>query len=76
VILAYAAGHALFVATLRYRITVMPLVFLFTGVGAAGMLSLMRRHALVRLHAQTRSTPSSLQGKSARSHTSSQDSPD
>jgi hypothetical protein len=76
VILAYAAGHALFVATLRYRMTVLPLVFLFTGAGAAGVLSLMRRHALVGPHAQTRSMPSILHGRSARSHTSSQDSSD
>ena len=42
VTLAYAAGHTLFVATLRYRMTVLPLVFLFTGVGAAGVLARWR----------------------------------
>jgi hypothetical protein len=41
VIIAFAVGHALFVATLRYRITVLPLVFLFAGVGAGGVLSLL-----------------------------------
>ena len=41
VILAFAVAHALFVATLRYRITVLPLVFLFAGVGAEGVLSLL-----------------------------------
>jgi hypothetical protein len=41
VILAFAVGHALFVATLRYRITVLPLVLLFTAVGAESVLSLL-----------------------------------
>ena len=40
VILAFALAHALFVATLRYRITVLPLVFLFAGVGVEKALSL------------------------------------
>jgi 4-amino-4-deoxy-L-arabinose transferase-like glycosyltransferase len=39
VILAFALAHALFVATLRYRITVLPLVFLFSGIGAERVLS-------------------------------------
>ena len=43
VILAYAAGYALFAAKLRYRIPVLPLLFLFTGVGAAALYSLLRR---------------------------------
>ena len=42
VILAYAAGYALFVAKLRYRIPVLPLVFLFTGVGAAALYAFVR----------------------------------
>jgi hypothetical protein len=42
VILAYALGHALFVAKLRYRIPVLPLLFLFTGAGAAAVYSMMR----------------------------------
>ena len=41
-ILAYAVGYAIFAAKLRYRIPVLPLVFLFTGVGAAALYSLMR----------------------------------
>jgi hypothetical protein len=43
VILAYAAGYALFAAKFRYRIPVLPLLFLFTGVGAAALYSLLRR---------------------------------
>ena len=43
--LAYAVGYSLFVAKLRYRIPVLPLVFLFTGAGAAAVLSLPRRFA-------------------------------
>ena len=42
VTLAYAAGYALFVAKLRYRIPVLPLVFLFTGVGAAALYAFVR----------------------------------
>jgi hypothetical protein len=45
VILAYALGHALFVAKLRYRIPILPLLFLFTGVGAAATYSVVRRVA-------------------------------
>jgi hypothetical protein len=43
VILAYAAGYALFAAKLRYRIPVLPLLFLFTGAGAAAVYSFLRR---------------------------------
>ena len=42
IIVAYAAGYALFAAKLRYRIPVLPLLFLFTGAGAAAAYSLMR----------------------------------
>lgn len=42
VIFAYAMGFALFVGKLRYRIPVLPLVFLFTGVGASTIYSLAR----------------------------------
>jgi hypothetical protein len=45
VILAYATGYALFVAKLRYRIPILPLLFLFTGAGAAAAYSLVRRAA-------------------------------
>jgi uncharacterized membrane protein len=45
VILAYAVGYALFAAKLRYRIPVLPLLFLFTGAGAAAAYSLVRRPA-------------------------------
>jgi hypothetical protein len=43
VVLAWAIGYALFVAKLRYRIPVLPLLFLFTGAGAAAAFSLIRR---------------------------------
>ena len=43
VILAYAVGYALFAAKLRYRIPVLPLLFLFTGAGVAALYSLLRR---------------------------------
>jgi hypothetical protein len=42
VILAYAVGYALFVVKLRYRIPVLPLLFLFTGAGAAAVYSFLR----------------------------------
>jgi 4-amino-4-deoxy-L-arabinose transferase-like glycosyltransferase len=45
VILAWAIGYALFVAKLRYRIPVLPLLFLFTGAGVAAVFSLIRRAA-------------------------------
>jgi hypothetical protein len=38
VILAYAFGFALFVAKLRYRLTVVPCMLLFAGVGAATLV--------------------------------------
>ena len=34
-ILAFALGHSLFVGKMRYRITVLPLVFVFAGAGIA-----------------------------------------
>jgi hypothetical protein len=43
VIVAFAAGYALFVAKLRYRMPVLPLVFVFTGAGAAAIYSLALR---------------------------------
>ena len=45
VIMTYAVGYALFVAKLRYRIPVLPLLFLFTGVGAAAVFQFIRRAA-------------------------------
>ena len=45
VIMTYAVGYALFVAKLRYRIPVLPLLFLFTGVGAAAIFQFIRRAA-------------------------------
>ena len=45
VIVAYAIGYALFVAKLRYRIPILPLVFLFSGVGAAAAYQFIRRAA-------------------------------
>jgi hypothetical protein len=42
VTLAYTAGYALFVAKLRYRIPVLPLLFLFTGAGLSTVHSVIR----------------------------------
>ncbi len=42
ILVAYAIGFALFVAKLRYRITVLPLLFTFSAVGAASLYSLVR----------------------------------
>jgi 4-amino-4-deoxy-L-arabinose transferase-like glycosyltransferase len=42
VILTWAVGYALFVAKLRYRIPILPLLFVFTGAGAAAVLSFVR----------------------------------
>jgi hypothetical protein len=49
IILAYALGYALFVAKLRYRIPVLPLLFLFTGLGSTVLWSLLGR-ALASSH--------------------------
>jgi len=43
IMVAYAAGFALFVAKLRYRITVLPLLFTFSAIGTASVYSLVRR---------------------------------
>jgi hypothetical protein len=51
VILAYALGYALFVTKLRYRIPVLPLLFLFTGAGAAAAYSTVRRLVTARVPA-------------------------
>ena len=45
VIVAFAVGYAIFVAKLRYRIPVLPLVFLFSGAGAATAYQFIRRVA-------------------------------
>lgn len=42
VVLAYALGHSLFVGRLRYRITVLPLVFLFAGAAASALHGAIR----------------------------------
>ncbi len=44
-IVAYAAGFALFVAKLRYRIPMLPLLFIFTAAGAVAAHSVVRRVA-------------------------------
>lgn len=46
--LGYALGYALFVAKLRYRIPVLPLVFVFTAAGATKVASAMRLPATRR----------------------------
>jgi 4-amino-4-deoxy-L-arabinose transferase-like glycosyltransferase len=44
VVLAYALGYALFVGKLRYRIPILPLVFLFAGAAAATLYAeILRR---------------------------------
>ena len=45
VIVAYAVGYALFVAKLPLPNPVLPLLFLFTGVGAAAVFQFIRRAA-------------------------------
>jgi hypothetical protein len=45
VILSWAVGYALFVAKLRYRIPVLPLLFVFTGAGAVTALAFLQRIA-------------------------------
>jgi hypothetical protein len=45
IILAYAVGYAVFVAKLRYRIPVLPLLFLFSGAGAATAYHFIQRAA-------------------------------
>ena len=45
VIIAFAVGYAIFVAKLRYRIPILPLVFLFSGAGAATAYQFIRRAA-------------------------------
>jgi 4-amino-4-deoxy-L-arabinose transferase-like glycosyltransferase len=43
--LAYAVGYSLFVAKLRYRIPVLPLLFAFTALGVTGSLALIAKRA-------------------------------
>lgn len=42
VVLAYALAQSLFIGKLRYRITVLPLVFLFAGAAASALYSAIR----------------------------------
>jgi hypothetical protein len=49
IIIAWALSYALFVVKLRYRIPVLPLLFVFTGAGTAAVYSVMRR-AIARKH--------------------------
>ena len=41
VLIAYALGYSLFISKLRYRITVLPTLFAFTGLGLATLLDLI-----------------------------------
>jgi hypothetical protein len=43
VMVAYSLGYSLFVAKLRYRITVLPCLLLFAGVGAAAVAGVVTR---------------------------------
>ncbi len=47
IMVAYAIGFALFVVKLRYRIPVLPLLFIFSAVGAAAGYSLVRGTGLL-----------------------------
>ena len=44
VVLGYALAHSLFIGKLRYRITVLPLVFMLTGAGVAAVTARFTRH--------------------------------
>ncbi len=44
VVLGYALAHSLFIGNLRYRITVLPLVFIITGAGVAAVTARFTRH--------------------------------
>jgi hypothetical protein len=44
VVLGYALAHSLFIGKLRYRITVLPLVFIITGAGVAAVTARFTRH--------------------------------
>ena len=43
VVLAYAVGYALFVGKVRYRIPILPLLFLFAGTGAWALVARIRQ---------------------------------
>jgi 4-amino-4-deoxy-L-arabinose transferase-like glycosyltransferase len=48
-ILAFAFGYTLFVAKLRYRIPVLPLLFVFAGIGAHALWTAVRKRAARRV---------------------------
>jgi CHASE2 domain-containing sensor protein len=54
-ILAFALGYTLFVAKLRYRIPVLPLLFVFAGVGAHAVWKAARAREWGRWSAQQES---------------------
>ncbi len=41
-ILSFAFGYSLFVSKMRYRIPILPLLFIFSGVGLSGLLAMLR----------------------------------
>ena len=45
-VLTYALAHSFFVGKLRYRITVLPLVFVLTGTGAAALAGRLTRYRI------------------------------
>jgi hypothetical protein len=45
IIVAYATGFALFVSKLRYRITILSLLYIFSAIGAASVYALVRARA-------------------------------
>ena len=54
IVLSFALGYALFVGKLRYRVPVLPLVFVFAGVGVNGLGT---AYALLRTRANPKSQP-------------------
>ncbi len=46
VILMFALGYTMFVAKLRYRIPVLPLLFVFAGVGVSAVWEAIRKRRL------------------------------
>lgn len=55
-ILVFALGHSLFVGRIRYRITVLPLVFVFAGAGVASLWARVALRGAARTVSPTESS--------------------